>query len=126
MEIPRQVSPSKESAVKNGVGGESTNNYKILRKTYKEMQNFLEIGEGGDLVNGQKKKRKKKTARKDQKCYVILRNYGTVEEKWGNYKNQNLFCKYLTSYKRSKIYKEGIAMNNSKEILINMICGGSS
>lgn len=59
MEIPRQVSPSKESAVKNGVGGESTNNYKILRKTYKEKQNFLEIGEGGDLVNGQKKKKEK-------------------------------------------------------------------
>lgn len=36
------------------------------------------------------------------------------------YKNQDLFCKYLTSYKRSKIYKEGIAMNHSKEMLINM------
>lgn len=58
MEIPRQVSPSKESAGKNGVGGEGTNNCKILRK--EDIQgkvDFLEMfwGEGGGLVNGQKK-----------------------------------------------------------------------
>lgn len=32
MEIPRQVPPSKETAGRNGVGGEGTKNCKILKR----------------------------------------------------------------------------------------------
>lgn len=61
MEIPRQVSPSKETSGRNGVGGEGIDNCKILnkRKTYKEKWDFLKTfwGEAGD-------KYKKQTASK--------------------------------------------------------------
>lgn len=67
-------------------------------------------GAGRNLISG-----KKQTARKGQECYVILRNYGTLGEKWGNIKKSRLALKVFISYKGNKIYKEGIALHHSKE-----------
>lgn len=124
MEIPKQVSPSKEISGRNGVGGEGFNNCRILnrRKPSKEKQDFLKTfwGEAGDLAKCKEQTTSEKRPRMLCNFQVL---WNTRRKMRHIHKTQGLPQKYLTRRKGNKSYKEASDDNGSLEREILMISG---